>query len=180
MKTESKKCLIAYYSRRGYNYVNGAIKNLTVGNTELVANKIKERVDGDLFKIDTIIPYPADYMETTRVAKAELHANARPALTNLANNMEQYEVVFLGYPNWWGTFPMAVFTFLESSSFNGKTIIPFCTHERSGLGISEKDIKRLCPAAKVLKGVAIKGSDVANSDKIIDSWIEAIRKEALL
>jgi len=78
-----------------------------------------------------------------------LHLNARPELTNTVENMESYDVIYLGYPNWWGTMPMAVFTFLESYDFSGKTIIPFCTHEGSGIGNSERDIKKLCPKAKV-------------------------------
>ena len=85
--------------------------------------------------------------------------------------MDDYEVIYLGYPNWWGTFPMAVFTFLESYDFSGKTIIPFCTHEGSGIGSSERDIKKLCPDAKVLTGLAIRGGSVKSADSIIKSWL---------
>jgi flavodoxin len=86
--------------------------------------------------------------------------------------MDDYDVVYLGYPNWWNTFPMAVFTFLESYNFSGKTIIPFCTHEGSGLGRSEQDIKKLCPNAKVFTGIAIYGSKVANADNGVQSWLK--------
>lgn len=172
MSDSKNKCLIAYYSRKGQNYLDGRIVNLPVGNTEVAAQKIQALTGGDLFHIETVAPYPKDYTETTEVAMAEKKANARPKLTNVADNMDAYSVVYLGYPNWWGTFPMAVFTFLESTDFAGKTIIPFCTHEGSGLGNSERDIKKLCPAATVLPGLAIRGGSVNNADSIIRAWIQ--------
>ncbi len=85
--------------------------------------------------------------------------------------MADYDIVYLGYPNWWGTMPMAVWTFLEAYDFSGKTIVPFCTHEGSRMGNSEQDIKKLCPEATVLKGLPIKGSDVEKADKNIEAWI---------
>ena len=171
MTQSNKKCLIAYYSRKGNNYVGGKIVNLTIGNTEVVAKKIKGFIGGDLFEINTIKPYPVDYTETTEVAKAELRKNARPELTDAVKNMDDYDVIYLGYPNWWGTFPMAVFTFLESYDFSGKTIIPFCTHEGSGIGSSERDIKKLCPNTKVLPGIVIRGGSVSEADDLIENWL---------
>ncbi len=171
MSNSDKKILIAYYSRKGQNYVNGRITNLTIGNTEVVANKIKALTGGDLFKIDTVKPYPIDYTETTEVARVELRQHARPKLTLRVNDMADYDVIYLGYPNWWGTFPMAVFTFLESYDFSGKTIIPFCTHEGSGLG-GERDIKKLCPNATVQSGIAIRGSSAASADASIKTWLK--------
>lgn len=166
------KCLIAYNSRKGQNYVNGSIVNLPIGNTEVVAKKIQALTGGDLFYIDTIKAYPADYTETTRVAHRELKAKARPELTNTIDNMDDYDVIYLGYPNWWGTFPMAVFSFLESYDFSGKTIIPFCTHEGSGLGHSVGDIQTTCPNATVKKGIAIRGGSVASAGSQIENWIK--------
>lgn len=168
----SNKCLIAYYSRKGSNYMNGSIVNLTVGNTAVIANKIKEIINGNLFEIDTVKAYPEDYDEATVVAKDELRKNARPELNDTVRNMADYDIIYLGYPNWWGTFPMAVFTFLESYDFSGKIIIPFCTHEGSGLGRSESDIRKLCPKATVLAGIAIRGSAVSNSDRSLQSWLK--------
>jgi flavodoxin len=165
------KILVAYYSRKGENYLNGNIVNLPVGNTEVIAKKIQKITGSDLFHIDTLQSYPADYTETTNVAKAELKRNVRPELTGKVANMDFYDVIYLGYPNWWGTFPMAVFTFLESYDFSGKTIIPFCTHEGSGLGNSERDIRKLCPNVTVLPGLAIRGGTVKNADSIINSWL---------
>lgn len=176
MSTNNKKSLIAYYSRKGQNYVNGKIVDIQVGNTAVVAKKIQAVTGSDLFEIKTIKSYPADYMETTRVAQDEQRKNARPELTDTIENMEMYDVIYLGYPNWWGTFPMAVFTFLESYHFSGKTIIPFCTHEGSGLGKSESDIKKLRPDANVLSGLAIFGSSVSESDKLINNWLNKYLK----
>jgi flavodoxin len=167
----NSKSLIAYYSRKGDNYLNGSIVNLSVGNTEIVAKKIHALTGSDLFEIDTERPYPLDYTETTKVAMEEKRRNARPKLKNVAYNMGDYDVIYLGYPNWWGTFPMVVFTFLESYDFSGKTIIPFCTHEGSGLGSSERDIKKLCPDSKVQPGLAIRGGNVLDSDNSLKSWI---------
>jgi flavodoxin len=160
------RTLIAFYSRAGQNYVSGDIVDLKVGNTEVVANKIQQQLDdADLFKIDTVKDYPIDYMETTEVAKEELRHDARPELTNEVENMAQYDTIILGYPNWWGTMPMAVFTFLESYDFAGKTIIPFCTHEGSGMGHSVSDIQQLCPESTVFGGTAIHGSTAKGADR---------------
>jgi flavodoxin len=165
--------LIAYYSRKGQNFANGRIVNLSVGNTEVIANKIQVLTGGDVFEINSVKTYPADYTEATEVAKAELRQNARPELKQNLKNIDDYQVIYLGYPNWWNTFPMVVFTFLESHNFTGKTIIPFCTHEGSGLGNSERDIKKLCPNASVLPGIAIRGSLVANADNELQKWLKS-------
>jgi flavodoxin len=171
MLQPNKKRLISFYSRKGNNYMGGKIVNLAIGNTEVIAKKIRDLVGGDLFEINTIKSYPLNYDETTRVAKDELRENVRPELTDMVDNMDDYDLIYLGYPNWWGTFPMAVFTFLESYDFSGKTIIPFCTHEGSGLGNSERHIKKLCPTAKILSGIAIRGSSVSGADDLVKDWL---------
>jgi flavodoxin len=172
MEYNNKKCLVAYFSRKGNNYVSGSIVNLPGGNTEIAATMIQELTECDMFQIDTVEVYPVDYTETTEVAQQELRKNVRPELKSHVDNMESYDVIFLGYPNWWGTMPMGVFTFLEEYDFSGKTILPFCTHEGSGMGHSESDIKRLCPNANVLKGLSIKGGSVKNAKNDISSWLE--------
>ena len=176
LKNEPKeqKVLIAYYSRRGENYVAGSIKNLKVGNTEVIAGKIQKLIGGTLFRIDTVKAYPANYRETTRVAQDELRQKSRPELSGKVENMEQYDVIYLGYPNWWGTMPMAVFTFLESYNFKGKTIVPFCTHEGSGLGHSEKDLAAALPDVTLLPGLEIRGSTVNDdsADSKVKAWIK--------
>ncbi|TAL17607.1 flavodoxin [bacterium] len=170
------KKLIAFYSRPGMNFVNGNIVNLPVGNTEVAAKIIQNLTGADLFRIDTVMVYPVGYEETTEVAKEELRQNARPELAGHVENMGDYGVIYLGYPNWWGTMPMAVFTFLEEYDFAGKTIIPLCTHEGSGMGRSEKDIRKLCPNANVLKGLPVKGSKVQKADDEIVSWLKQLRE----
>lgn len=173
------KCLIAYYSRQGQNYVSGNIVDLAVGNTEIAASIINCLVDADLAFIDTITPYPVDYSETTDCARRELRGRARPELKDLPASVDDYDVVFLGFPNWWGTPPMAVFTFLETFDFTGKTILPFCTHEGSGMGRGERDIRSACPGATVLDGLAIRGGAVQGAEGDIRRWIQASGIEGL-
>lgn len=168
----NSKSLIAYFSRKGNNYVGGSIVNLPVGNTEIAARKIQKLTGSDLFQIKTAKSYPEDYTETTNVAQEEQRKNARPELTEIVDNMGAYDVIYIGYPNWYGTMPMAVFTFLEEYDFSGKTIAPFCTHEGSGMGRSVRDINELCPNAKVLSGLAIRGGSVERADKDIANWIK--------
>ncbi len=174
MNFTNKKCLIAYFPRKGQNYVSGKIVDLKVGNTAVIANMIQKITGGDTFHIEPVTAYPEDYTETTEVAKKELRAKARPKLKRKVENMGAYDVIFLGYPNWWGTPPMAVFTFLESYDFSGKTIIPFCTHEGSGMGHSEKDIANACPKATVLEGIAIHGTSASSADSEVSSWFRTL------
>jgi flavodoxin len=168
----NSKSLIAYFSRKGNNYVGGSIVYLPIGNTEVIAKKIQELTGSDMFQIKTVKSYPEDYTETTNVAQEEKRQNARPELTETVDGMDSYDVIYIGYPNWWGTMPMAVFTFLESYDFSGRTIIPYCTHEGSGMGSSERDIKKLCPNAKVLSGLAIRGGSVDRADKDVVTWLK--------
>jgi flavodoxin len=172
MPTSDSKILIAYYSRAGQNYVGGDIVDLPVGNTRVVAEMIQAATGGDLFEIDTVAPYPAGYHETTDLAKRELRERARPALRELPADIDGYDTVLLGYPNWWGTPPMAVFTFLEAFDFSGKTIAPFCTHEGSGMGRSERDIAVACPRATVRDGLAIVGGSVGSAAPAVQRWVE--------
>ncbi|MDK2911145.1 MAG: hypothetical protein PWR29_102 [Methanolobus sp.] len=167
-------CLVTFFSRAGNNYVSGKIVNLPVGNTKVVADMIQEITGSDVFQIDTVKSYPKDYSATTNVAKKELSENARRELTSHLENMDSYDVIFLGYPNWWGTIPMPVFTFLEEYDLSGKTIVPFCTQEGSGMGRSEKDIEKLCSEATLLKGLAIHGSRVSAAKKDVADWLSKI------
>jgi flavodoxin len=123
------------------------------GNTGEIAQQIHQRVGGDsssqceLFEIVTVNKYPTEYTPCTQVARLEQQQNARPALASEVSDMASYNTVFIGYPCWWGTMPMALFTFLEKYDFSGKTVVPFTTHEGSGLGRSIQDIKKLCPSS---------------------------------
>lgn len=159
------KTLIAYYSRRGENYVNGSIRSLELGNTEVVAAKIKALLpDADMYQIDTVKRYSDSYMTCIEEAKQELHGQARPEMKAPLESIDAYDTIIFGYPNWWGTMPMVCYTFLESYDFAGKTIIPFCTNEGSGMGSSERFIKKLCPSAIVLNGISIHGAEAQSAD----------------
>ena len=165
------KTLIAFYSRAEENYVNGMLKRLPVGNTEIAAGMVRELTDGDLFKIEQTQAYSKDYNECIAQAQADQKRDARPELKRYPASMDPYEVIYLGFPNYWGTMPMAVFTFLEHFDFNGKIIRPFCTHEGSGMGSSMTDIQKLCPGAKVEKGIALRGGSVENAQRALEEWI---------
>lgn len=163
--------IIIYFSRKDENYVNGMIKNLAIGNTEILAGMIQKLTGADIFKVEPIQPYSKNYNECIAQAQADQNRNARPELKNYPENLEQYDMIYLGYPNYWGTMPMVLFTFLERFDLNGKTIKPFCTHEGSGLGHSIEDINKLCPTAIVEKGLALHGGSVEKSEKELDKWI---------
>lgn len=165
------KSLIAFYSRADENYVSGELKRLETGNTEVAAGIIKELTGAETFRIEQAQPYSADYNECIEQARADQKRDARPELKSYPDGIEDYDTVYLGYPNYWNTMPMAGFTFLERLDLDGKTIKPFCTHEGSGMGNSEKDIKRLCPGAKVEEGLAIRGGSVSRSRELIEKWV---------
>ena len=141
------------------------------GNTRVVANQVQKATGGDLFEIKTTKPYPTVYRECTDVAKKEQQENARPALAAKVDNMDAYDIIFVGYPNWWGTLPMPLYTFLESYDFSGKTIIPFCTHAGGRLGRSVNDIRKLCPESTVRQGLAISGNVVRSSQNDVTAWL---------
>ena len=147
------KTLIAFFSRADENYFGGAMRYVKVGNTEIVANIMKELIPADIFKIEMKDPYSPVYMTCIEEAKKDLREGARPELVSMPESMDDYDTVVLAYPNYWGTMPMAVFTFLEHFDFSGKTILPLCTNEGSGMGSSERDIKKACPGAEVKKSL---------------------------
>lgn len=164
------KILIVYYSRKGENYWNGGLKTIDKGNTERVAEFIQKAVGGELFEVETVKPYSESYMTCIEEAKQELRADARPEIKAFPENFEDYDTIFVGYPNWWGTMPMCMFTLLEKYDFSGKTVIPFCTNEGSGMGSSERDLKKICNNAKFKPGLSIHGAESANSEEKVSAW----------
>ena len=167
---DQMKSIVIYFSRSGNNYVSGDIVNLKVGNTKVIAQKIVKATGCDEFEIIPEMGYAEDYTKCTEEAKAELSADARPAYKGDID-LSGYDTIYLGYPIWWGTFPMCVFTFIEAhDGLAGKTVLPYSTHEGSGLGRSIEDLKKACPKACLKSGVAIKGSTVkeASIDPIIN------------
>lgn len=161
-ETGQRKILIAYFSK--------------TNNTLRVAEHIQANVGGDLFQIRNAAPYPRDYRETTVIAQTELNENRRPELaeTISAEQMRDYDMIFVGYPIWWGTAPMAVFTFLEQFDLAGKTVVPFCTHGGSGLGGSGRDVGAASPGATVLEGLAVRGGSASQTANEVDAWLRRI------
>lgn len=169
-----KKVLVAFFSHTGENY---AVGNITRGNTHIIAEMIAETTGGNLFEIVPVKEYPKTYNACVEVAKKEKETGARPAIKgNIA--VENYDIIFLGYPNWWGDMPMSVYTFIEKHRWAGKTVIPFCTHEGSGLSNTEKYIANACKGAEVEKGLAVRGATAQNKKeqarKTVDQWLERL------
>jgi flavodoxin len=162
------KILVAYFSWSG--------------NAKALAWQIAQETGGDLFEIKTVNVYPDTYNECIAIAKQEQDSNARPALSGSVSNMAQYNTVFLCYPNWWGTLPMGVFTFLETYDFSGKTMYPLVTHGGSRFGRSLDDIKKLCPQALLGDGLSVSAFDsnpkdatrvsIPNGD--VTSWLHRL------
>ena len=167
------KTLIAYFSRADENYFGGAMRYVKVGNTEIVCNDMKGIIDADMFKIEIKDPYSPVYMTCIEEAKKDLRANARPELVSMPDSIDAYDTVILAYPNYWGTFPMAVATFIDNYDFAGKTILPLCTNEGSGMGHSESDLRKMMPGADIKKGLSITGSRAANASGAIKKWLSA-------
>ena len=165
--------LIAFFSRAGENYFGGAMRYVKTGNTEIVCNLMKELIPADCFRIEMKNPYSPVYMTCIEEAKKDLKAGARPELVSMPDSIDGYDTIVLAYPNYWGTMPMAVFTFLEAYEFSGKTILPLCTNEGSGMGGSVNDIKKTCPGAEVKAGLSITGSQAANSKASVQNWLSA-------
>lgn len=171
MKTD-KKVLVVFFSHTGENY---GVGNITKGNTCIVAEMIAEATGSELFEIVPVQKYPKTYDACVDLAKKEKSAGARPAIEgDIA--VEEYDTVFIGYPNWWGDMPMPVYTFIERHDWQGKNVIPFCTHEGSGLSNTEKYIAEACKGATVGKGLAMRGTTAQNSreqaKKSVLAWLE--------
>ncbi|MCU0852188.1 MAG: flavodoxin [Thermoplasmata archaeon] len=155
----SKKILVAYFSWSG--------------NTREVASLIHKIVGGTLYEIVSVDKYPSDYNECVDQAKKELDAEYMPKLVSDVEVNGSYDVIFIGYPNWWGTIPRPVASFLSKCD-SGKTIAPFCTHGGDRLGQSVEDIATLCSRSTVLEGLAVRGGDVGNAQSNVSEWLRRI------
>ena len=165
------KTLIAFFSRADENYFGGAMRYVKVGNTEIVCDIMKDMIQADSFKIEMKNPYSPVYMTCIDQARKDLREKVRPELVSIPESIDDYDTVVLAYPNYWGTVPMAVVTFLEHFDFTGKTILPLCTNEGSGMGGSERDIRKYAPGAQIKKGLSITGSEAANSGSSLRRWL---------
>ena len=182
-KTEStvpgSGILVVYFSRTGEQYNVGVIDK---GNTSIVAEMIAEKTGADLFEV---IPaddhYPMTYKDLTDVAKKEQNDNARPEYAGSAPDLSKYDTIFIGAPVWWGDWPMIMYTFFENNKdgLSGKTLIPFSTHEGSGLSGFDKKLASACPDSTVRDGLAIRGQDCQNNkDNIrakVDEWVTGLK-----
>lgn len=166
------KELIAFFSRADENYFSGSYRYIDVGNTEIVAGMIRDITGADMFKIDMVQPYSKVYDECIAQAKEDQRNKARPELKSYPDSIDGYDTIYLGFPNYWGTMPMAVFAFLERYDFSGKTIRPFCTHEGSGFGSSLSDLKRECPGAEIGRGLSIQGGSVRGARGQVEKWVK--------
>lgn len=184
-ETGSGKILIAYFSRVGntdfpedVDAVSSASLNLQngelAGNTEVIAQMIGQETQGDLFRIETEKRYPADYDELVDYGRNEPEEDARPALLSHIDDMESYDIVFLGYPNWWFDMPMAVYSFLDEYDFSGKTVIPFCTHGGSRFSDTVSTLESSLPDAEVLEGFEVYGEDASAAQDEVLAWLEEL------
>ncbi|MBD5160412.1 MAG: flavodoxin [Oscillibacter sp.] len=187
-ETQETKILIAYFTWAENTVVDDpsavevdattSASVLVPGHVAQMAGWIQSETGGDLFSIVAAEPYSSDYDECLDRAADEKADSARPTLTGIVGNMADYNVIFLGYPDWWGTCPMAVFTFLDSYDFTGKTVIPFCAHGTSGLAASVRDIRAALPDVTVLDAVGVQrpGMDTPldTTRSTVTSWLAGL------
>ena len=171
----NQKVLVVYFSRTGEQY---SVGNISEGNTAIIAKMIANKTNGNLFEIKVVNDnYPQGYMALTRYAKTEKQQNARPEIIGKVENFADYDTIFIGYPNWWGNMPMPVYTFLESYDFSNKNVVPFCTHEGSGLSGTQYNVQN-ATKGKLLKAFEIYGhiaqNDRTKADKKVSEWLKAL------
>ncbi|WP_052356246.1 flavodoxin [Bacteroides timonensis] len=165
------RILIVYFSRTGENYAVGQVE---VGNTAVLAGYIKDYTEGDVFEIVPEVPYPTNYDEMRQVSQQETASNARPAIKNRLENLADYSTVFVGSPIWYAAPPMIMRTFYESYDLAGKTIIPFGTHEGSGVGSCTSLLKSYFPNASYLETFGMRGQDVRSGRQTVNAWLERL------
>ena len=161
------KSLIIYYSRADENYSVGFVNK---GNTEIVAEFIKELTDSDIFKVEPLNSYPSNYMECIEEAKRRTKEHDAPIKSNVPD-ISSYDVIYIGSPIYWGGMPEELFTALKGLDYSGKTIRPFTTHEGSGLSNIPGQLKEICIGANVTDGLAIFGHDAKNSKEVVKEWL---------
>ena len=166
------KTLVVVFSRADENYSVGFVEK---GNTMILAEMIANKTGAELFEVKPTKKYPVNYKECTQIADAEAEAGARPAILE-DKDISDYDTIFFGHPIWWGDIPMCMYTFIEGHDWNGKKVIPFCTHEGSGAGRSESTLKKLMKGADITKPLAIRGSTAqkrrSDAEQEISVWLK--------
>ena len=167
---KDKKSIIVYFSRADENYCGGSMKYVNKGNTEVIAEYIKDLTGADMFKVEPLNPYSKDYMECIEEAKVRTREHNASIKENIPD-ISSYEVIYVGSPIYWGGMPEELFTALKGNDFGGKIIRPFTTHEGSGLSGVPRQLSEICVGAKITSGLAITGSQVNNSKRKVEEWI---------
>ena len=165
------KTLVVYFSRVGENSVNGETQVITKGFTEVIAKKIANKIGADLFKLEPEIPYPTNYEECVKRSRIEDQYNEKVAYLHPLANLDEYDVIYLGFPCWWRTYPRIVASFIRDHSWVGKTVYPFATNEEGALGLAEMELKGSLKGAILKKGFACKGTEVEFVDDKLYAWI---------
>ncbi len=169
-ETAANDTIVVYFSREGEQYNVGVIDK---GNTAIIADMIAQEKNADMFRLYPAVDnYPATYKELTDYAKKEQAENARPELLGTIDNWDDYDTVYLGYPIWWGDMPMIVYSFIESYDMSGKTVIPFCTHEGSGMSGTDGKLKQMLPDSTVLDGLAVQGKTAQKNDDSVKQTVK--------
>ncbi|MGM0168416.1 hypothetical protein IGI39_004171 [Enterococcus sp. AZ135] len=168
---------VIFFSRAGENYINGRKQSISVGNTEILAEKISNELGVETYRLSPMIPYSENYDEAVQKAEKEKQDSTQVAYEELSIDFEQVDTVFLGYPNWWGTYPQVVATFLANHDWKNKVIYPFCTHEGSAFGSSIQDLQRACTEAEIKTGLAVRGSKADRADTAVKNWLLAYSKQ---
>ena len=169
-ETAANDTIVVYFSREGEQYNVGVIDK---GNTAIIADIIAEEKNADIFRLYPAVDnYPVTYKELTDYAKKEQAENARPELLGTIDNWEEYDTVYLGYPIWWSDMPMIVYSFIESYDMRGKTVIPFCIHEGSGISGTDGKLKQILPDSTVLDGLAVQGKTAQKNDDSVKQTVK--------
>ncbi|MGX7204915.1 flavodoxin [Enterococcus pingfangensis] len=166
------KAVIIFFSRAGENYINGKKQIITTGNTAILAGKIQQKLNLPVYELTPRIPYSMQYDEVVQKTEEEKQQFAQVDYEELSLELEQVETVFLGFPNWWGTYPRVIAAFLAANNWKNKTIYPFCTHEGSAFGSSIEDLEKSCPGAEIKLGLAVRGSRVEQSGTAVKNWLK--------
>lgn len=165
------KELIVYFSRIGENSVNERIEIIEKGFTEILAEKIAQLTGAPMFKIEPVDPYPTDYYECVKRSRREDESGERVPYLHPLPNLDEYDVIYVGFPCWWRTYPRVVATFLRDYKFVGKTVYPFCTNEEGSLGLAEMELRSDAKGALIKGGFACKGSEVKSIDERLKAWL---------